>query len=529
MAKILLINPVIREEDVPKHIPYGLSLLASIAMNEGHLVQMYDANAWRKGWEVFEQVVGADNWDVVAFGGLSTTYNSNKRAAQTIRKLQPNTFIMAGGGFLTSMPKEIMSWLPEVDLGIVGEAFVTWPVVLKMLDEGQRDFSNTNGVCYRDKNGQAKLTPVRPNINNLDVLPYPAWDLLPLEEVYFPLGSSLYYSDEAYTAKRRMDINGSFGCGLICKFCWHLGTTGEMIIEPDKNGENDVRFTYGRNIRWHSPEYIVNMVKHLVQNYQIDFASFIDENMMTMNSASQNTWLPELCELWIKEGLQPECRKRGVPHDENCRSGVHWSGTSHATLAKKDILDQMYKAGCSHLVYGIESFDPSILKNLGKGTTQKSNLLAVQTCLDSGINPIPNIILGFPEENFDSIRTTMEGMVQLGIRAKPHFATPYPGSEWYYTYKSSIISQYGGNLEKFIMDLGDASSPTVSISKHFSAMELLGLQIIMANRDFRLLELAKQHYLKSRREDTVFAEPEESFNIIKKKVRAPMEEAASQV
>lgn len=525
MAKVLLINPVIREEDVPKHIPYGLSLLASIAIKEGHLVQMYDANAWRKGWKVLESVLDADDWDVVALGGLSTTYNFIKKSVSLIRKHLPKTFVIAGGGFLTSMPREIMEWLPEIDLGIVGEAYVTWPVVLKKLDQGDRDFSTTEGVCYRAESGQPKLTPVRPNINNMDILPYPAWDLLPLEEIYFPLGSSIYFSEEAYTAKRRIDINGSLGCGLVCKFCWHLGTTGEMIIEPDASGENDVRFTYGRNIRWHSPRYIVNMVKHLVQHYQIDFASFLDENMMTMNASSRNTWLPELCELWIKEGLQPECRRKGVPHDENCRTGVHWSGTSHATLAKKEVLDQMFLAGCSHLVYGIESFDPNILKNLGKGTTQKSNLRAVQTCLESGINPIPNIIVGFPEEDFSSIRTTMEGMIQLGIHAKPHFATPYPGSEWYYAFKNSIIAQYGGKLENFITDLGDASSPTVSISKHFSAMELLGLQTIMAKRDFRLLENAERHYQRSRIKDVNVATPEESFNIIRKKVSAPLEAA----
>ena len=50
MAKILFVNPVVREEDVPRHIPYGIAMLASIAINNGHQVQIYDANAWRKGF-----------------------------------------------------------------------------------------------------------------------------------------------------------------------------------------------------------------------------------------------------------------------------------------------------------------------------------------------------------------------------------------------------------------------------------------------------------------------------------------------
>ena len=38
MAKVLFVNPVIREEDDPKHVPYGMALLASIIMREGRLL-----------------------------------------------------------------------------------------------------------------------------------------------------------------------------------------------------------------------------------------------------------------------------------------------------------------------------------------------------------------------------------------------------------------------------------------------------------------------------------------------------------
>lgn len=78
MAKVLLINPMVREEDLPKHIPYGISELAAIAMEAGHLVQIYDENAWRKGADVMAQVCAADDWDVIAIGGLTTAYTSIK-------------------------------------------------------------------------------------------------------------------------------------------------------------------------------------------------------------------------------------------------------------------------------------------------------------------------------------------------------------------------------------------------------------------------------------------------------------------
>lgn len=520
MAKILFINPVIREEDNPKHIPYGIALLAAIALKEGHLVQIYDANAWRKGFDIVEQVCGADDWDVIAIGSLTTAYTFIKEACQIAKRVSPKSFLMAGGGFITSMPHDIMAWIPEIDLGVIGEAFVTFPEVLRKIDAKDFDFSNTLGVCYRDSKGEAHLTKVRPTIADMDILPYPAWDLLPLD-IYFA-NSGMLYSEEAYMCKRRIDINGSLGCNLVCKFCWHLGTTGDMVVEENAEGKNDVRFTYGRSIRYHSPRYIVDMVKTLRDKYQVDFVSFIDENLFTMDVYSRRTWLKELSELWIKEGLQPQSRKeKRAPQAGD--TGVFWSGTSHAALHLPETLEIMYEAGCSHLVYGIESFDPVILKNLGKGTSVRKNMEAVPLCLASGIKPIPNIIVGFPLETFESVRNTINALIKLGIHCKPHFATPYPGSEWYYTYRDSIIEQYKGNLEAFIKDLGDASKVTAVICHKFSAMELLGLQQIIMMKDLRLLEESERHWAKADESTRPLAVPQTSFNIVKKKVSAPRE------
>jgi anaerobic magnesium-protoporphyrin IX monomethyl ester cyclase len=47
-----------------------------------------------------------------------------------------------------------MGWIPEIDLGVVGEAFVTFPEVLKKIDAHKQqrlplDFKHTLGVIYR--------------------------------------------------------------------------------------------------------------------------------------------------------------------------------------------------------------------------------------------------------------------------------------------------------------------------------------------------------------------------------------------
>ena len=140
--------------------------------------------------------------------------------------------------------------------------------------------------------------------------------------------------------------------------------------------------------------------------------------------------------------------------------------------------------------------------------------------MKSGIIPIPNIIIGFPEETFESVRNTIVELIKLGIHAKPHFATPYPGSEWYYKYKDSIIKQYEGSLEDYVKDLGDASKITGVISHNFSGLELLGLQEIVAKRDLRLLDQPSKYWVKPKEE--FIAVPQESNNFVRKKINGPI-------
>ena len=486
MAKVLFINPVIRAEDVPRHVPFGIALLAALSIEDGHQVQVYDANAWRLGDDVLKQVLEADDWDVVATGGISTTYGYVKKTSELAAKHAPNAVTVVGGGLLTSMPSDIVDFIPEIDIGVIGEAFVTFGEILRGIDSGVRQPVEVDGVICRMDGGRLHTTPPRSLLKDLDSLPYPAYEFFPLEEVYFKNSQALF-SEEGMLARRRLDINASYGCSLVCKFCFHLGISGDMKYIEGDNGQPDVLFdapgSFTREIRYHSPRYIVDLVVELRNRYGIDFIGFLDENMMTMDQYSRRTWLKEICDLWIAEGLQPRCVREGVDHDETCK-GVHWGGTSHASLCTPEILKRMRQAGCSHLVYGYESFSRQIMKRLGKGATPETNIRSFFWTMEAGIRPIPNQIIGFPSEDFDSLRDDMKAWERLGIVVKPFFATPYPGSFWYYVYKDRILEQYGGDLEAFVLDLGDATRITAVISENFNAVELYGLRELMLDFDY---------------------------------------------
>ena len=504
MAKILFINPVVREEDVPRHVPYGIALLAAICIERGHLVQVYDENAWRKGPEVLGQVFQADDWDVIGLGGITTAYSSIKAIIKQARGNCPDSTIVLGGGILTSLPREMMTWLPEVDVGVVGEGFETLPEILDAIDAGHKDWSKINGTISYSKDRDLVLSTERQLVKDLDSLPYPAWDLFPLEEIYFP-NSQVLFSEEGMLAKRRLDINSSYGCSLICRYCYHLGISGDMRYVENSEGEATVAFdepgNYSRTIRYHDPKYVVGLVKYAYDKYNIDFVGFLDENLMTMDQYSGRTWMNDICRLWIEEGLQPTCSRDGVEHDENCK-GVHWSGTSHATLCNPEILKTMRQAGCSHLVYGYESFSPHVMRTVGKGATPETNMRSFFWTLESGIRPIPNQIIGFPNEDFKSLRENMLAWEKLGIVVKPFFATPYPGSEWFTVYRQRILEQYGGDLEKYIEDLGDATKITAVISHNFNAVELLGLREMMVNFDYKRIREYEKYWNKAHGVDT---------------------------
>jgi radical SAM superfamily enzyme YgiQ (UPF0313 family) len=459
-----------------------MSQLAAIAVKEGHMVQVFDTNAWRPTDKEICEVLASDEWDVIATGGLITTYGFIKKTVKFARKVCPKALIVAGGGFITPIPYEVMTFLPEIDLGVIGEGYITFPDILKRVDSGDSDWKSVDGIIFRD-NEELCLNRERTLLEDIDSLPYPAWHLFPVD-IYFK-NSSLLLSEEAMLSKRHIGLIASYGCPFKCKFCFHLGLSGELEISETDSGRQ-VSISKTRNIRCHSPEYMIELVKYARSKFGVDFISILDENFAYL--AKKGEWFDKFSELWKKEGLQPECVSQGRAHDPESCKGIHWGTTAHAAVVDENVLRRFKEIGCAHLDYGLESFSDDILKSISKGSNVRLNERAVKLTVKAGIRPIPNQIIGFPDESFESIKANINAWEKLGIQAYPFLATPYPGSEWFYEYKDRILEQYNGNLETFLLELGDATKITAVISKNFNAVELLGLRELMVNRDLKRIE-----------------------------------------
>jgi anaerobic magnesium-protoporphyrin IX monomethyl ester cyclase len=520
--KVLFINPIVRYFDHPRHVPLGILQIISILERDHKWVnfQLYDANAHRIDdvkhgkMDALDEVLRSDDFDVVAIGGLITAYNYIKQTVRRVREIQPHTKIVAGGGFYTSIPYEMMNFLPEIDYGVVGEAYLTFPELLKAIKNNE-DVTDVKGIFYR-KDNSIKFTQPRELIPEMDWLPFPSYKYAPLE-IYFKY-SEILLSEVAMNSKKRLDACFSLSCPFLCRFCWDLGITsnykmnivdGTPQFPGGRPGKNSV-------IRQHSPEYIGKYIEHLRKDYvdipsddeggeigigdPIDFLSWSDENIVAHDAQTGFTWLEEIKEELWKKDLIAECVKRGVAHDPSFCNGPHYGGTSHAGVVNQKQLKTLKDIGFTYLDYGLEHWDSKILKSIGKGSTADANKRAVKWTLEMGIRPIPNQIIMFPDETWETLDTMLDAWKETGIVNRPFICTPYPGSEWFTKYKDYIVEQYGGNLEKFILELEDATKVTALLTKKFTPAEAVGIQNIMAEaaitRDFdnakRLLAISKK-------------------------------------
>jgi len=475
--KVLLINPPIRANEHPYNIPLGLAYVAAVIESLGDDVAIIDNNAYRLSDEEVMNQIRGETWDIIGIGGLITTYVWQKRMFKLLRKEFPNTLLIAGGGLATSLQRDLMEWTPEIDILCIGEGERTIGEILEKFHE--RSWENVKGIYYRQKNNVYKTLPQRLlSSEELSQLPFPKYDLLPLNEVYFKY-SGIPLSPEAMVAKRRLSIETSRGCPFTCTFCIDL-----------PSGASRTRFHTGENlkyiaplggssakIRYYNPRWVVNLMKHLRFKYAIDFLTFTDENFTVSKKH-----VMKLCDLMEQERLT------------DLDPPLHFGATAHVNTLDREMLERLKQVGCSYLDLGLESMNADILsKAIMKGSSPARNEWAVSECFKAGIYPITNFMLGFPEETLQSMYDNVKFWIKHKIDVGPFFATPYPGTELFERNKKKILAEFG-SLENFVIKCGEDISAdfVVNLTKYNDA-ELLGLRQMMMSHDLHRLEkFAKQ-------------------------------------
>ena len=445
--RIRLINSPIRLNAPPNCIPYGLATIASTLRNAGHAVEVLDLNALRPSEAETERLVREGEWDIIGLSGLITTYGFQKKIAPVIREAHPHAFLISGGGLATSVPQLVMEKIP-LDAAVIGEGEITALELADALTRG-RDLTEVDGLVipessqgvrplpsrsfifdeckeYRDSLASDPLglrfNAPRENIDDLDTVPFPAWDLLPMETyIRNPIWGARAANSSDFPPgvpnERSMNIISSRGCPCDCKFCYHL-------------------FGRGR-YRFRSAENIISEIRLLVERYGIQFIGFIDDNFMASRSRAFR-----FCELIRKEPYK-----------------IWWGCHGRVDAAEPELLAKMREAGCVWIGYGIESGSPRILKAMNKGVTVEKAEAAILATRRAGIFANTTFIYGWPGEDADTARKTAEFKRRLGITAGSFFATPYPGTRLFEDARERI-----GDLEAFVLRLGNATEFIVNLT-----------------------------------------------------------------
>ena len=129
----------------------------------------------------------------------------------------------------------------------------------------------------------------------------------------------------------------------------------------------------------------------------------------------------------------------------------------------------MAQAGCYGVQLGFESGSERVLKAIGKGITPQQIDRATSICIDSGLLPMGNFILGFPEDTNESIRETIDMAIMLkrrGCNVNFGVVTPFPG-----TYYFNHAADLGITIHADSWDDYEIGHPIIS-SRNFSQDQL---------------------------------------------------------
>jgi len=271
---------------------------------------------------------------------------------------------------------------------IFGEGEETIVELVKALGS-RTPIESLNGISYM-KDGKEFVTPPRKPIENLDVLPMPARHLLDME-TYLKIW-------EEKMGIRTTQMVTSRGCPFSCRFC-------------DKN-------VFGSKVRFMSNMKIIKEMKELKDMYSVEHIYF-EEDLFTFNKKR----VIELCDM-IKKEVQ-------------LKSG--WSAQARVDTIDFEMLSKMKDAGCTDLMFGVESGSQRILDFLGKGFTVEKIKESFKLVKKAGINGGIFLIIGVPGETQRDIDLTKKLINEIRPSVvNISFLTPIPGTEIYEATKHLI-------------------------------------------------------------------------------------------
>ncbi|HPB56928.1 MAG TPA: radical SAM protein [Bacteroidales bacterium] len=341
--KVGLIFPNKDRKDKTIHV--GLGYLASYARLEHPEIEfsLLDTRvATKKETKKFYQT----DFDLIGITVLSPVYYEVIEVFNFIRTNKPDTPICLGGPYVTTIMEEVFEDTPA-DFAVYGEGEITFSQLLSHL-KGKMPIEEIEGIMYQ-KDGAIVTNPPRDQIEDLDSIPYPAYDLFKMDR---------------YPMHR---LVSSRGCPYKCVFC------------------NSSSIWLGK-WRKRDPEKVVDEIEYLIKNYKKKTV-FFNDNSFNVDLKRVETF----CHTILERNLK-----------------ILWSTPVRVEIITSEIAQLMKKSGCYNVGIGIESANNSILENMQKKNSIEAIQKGIRIFKDAGIEVLGQFVIGSPGDTYETVKESIE-------------------------------------------------------------------------------------------------------------------------
>ncbi len=414
--KILLLSPptdsVIKSVIGVTGPPLGLAYLASIARSQGDDVRIIDSIAMDYTFEDITGQIKKFDPDLVGLTSTTSMIPDAYKVAELAKEYNKEVKTVIGGPHVTFTQEETLMESPHMDFTVAGEGETSFSNLLLHL-KGKKEIKEVKGISYRDSE-KIIVTPPEQLIKDVDSIPLPAIDLLPMEK--YKAGT-----------KRFGTLMTSRGCPYNCIFC-------------------SSSLQFGKVWRGHSTDRVLTELRRLVFDYGIHEIEFLDDTF-TLNM------------------------KRAVEIAKNIKAenlDIKWSGSARVNLFNEEIAKAMKDSGAHTIYFGIESGNQNTLDFIGKGIKLQQAVDSVRKGNEAGLHTLGSFIIGFPDDTVYEVKNTIKFSKKVKVKiAQFTIATPYPGTRLWQLAKSQNLIKTT-NWRKYT-----TLNPVMSL-KNFSDKQILG-------------------------------------------------------
>jgi len=354
-----------------KYYPYPVRLAYATALlkREGFDARLLDATAEEMTRRKFISI--AKKYDIVIWETTASSFEYDITTMNMLKNIDSNISIGVCGYHATPTYKYCLE--RGYDFVIVGECDYSILAFARFMEGNFEE--DLRGIALK----YVKLKP-RPLIQNLDELPYPEREDLPMER----------YNDPKLHGFNVVLIS-SRGCPWGCSFCTSKPYYGKQ------------------NYRMRSAKNVVDEMEYLWEKYKPDELYFDDDNMCVNENHVKN-----ICNEIIKRKIN-----------------LSWNCMADANITFKT-MKIMKESGCTGITIGAESADDEVLKHIAKGITRKDIVEFVDNCRRLGLRSHVAWVLGLPYATKESDMETIRFAIDLpSDTLQFSICVPYPGTEMY--------------------------------------------------------------------------------------------------